>query len=168
MPNHRMQAIIKDPYLGKFMANNIMQKHVFSRAPKRLQISDLADVSAGHSEHIGPTYRTHLAGVPDTSGMATAASGLPWVLRLRPRRVSRPLRRLALLASIGRPSRRAKIFIGKLQEGQDSHLSYFAQSPNNGTITTRFRGRRKVAGKRSRASRQETIPRSTIGNCQSR
>ena len=118
--------------------------------------------------------RTHLAAVSDTSGMATAAGACgrccTFARAEHPGRYAGPAPpnphrppaapRVSLI--------RAKIFIGKLQEGQDSHLSYFAQSPNSGPITTRFRGRRKVAGKRARASRQETISRSTIGNCQSR
>lgn len=56
----------------------------------------------------------------------------------------------------------------ELLVGQDSHLFFFTQTPNNVTITTEFGEKRSAAVKSARASRQETFSRSTIGNCQSR
>ena len=59
-----------------------------------------------------------------------------------------------------------KILASRLLVGQDGQMIHFAQIPNNGTITAGSREVGRSATKAVRASRQETVSRSRIGNCQ--
>ena len=59
-----------------------------------------------------------------------------------------------------------KILASRLLMGQDGHMSHFAQTSNIGTITAGSKEVGRAATKAVRASRQEAVSRSRIGNCQ--
>src|SRR5438552_547581 len=59
-----------------------------------------------------------------------------------------------------------KILASRLLVGQDGQMIHFAQMSNNGTITAGSPDARRAATKAVRASRQEPVSRSRIGNCQ--
>lgn len=90
------------------------------------------------------------------TGSALAITGSPQS-RTRP---------TATTAHLRMPRTFTKILARGLLAGQGGHLIHFAQASNNGTITPGLMAQAASPLKAAHASRQETFPRSRIGNCQ--